>query len=50
MLRMDGHEATKRIVEATPTPIVVVTSATRQEMVHKDNSFFSNPGWGEGVG
>jgi two-component system chemotaxis response regulator CheB len=35
MPRMDGHEATQQIMTTTPTPIVVVTSVTRQEMVHR---------------
>jgi two-component system chemotaxis response regulator CheB len=35
MPRMDGNEATKRIMATTPTPIVVVSSVTRQEMVHE---------------
>ena len=35
MPRMGGHEATQRIMATTPTPIVVVTSVTRQEMVHE---------------
>ena len=35
MPRMDGNEATRQIMTATPTPIVVVTSVTRQEMVHE---------------
>jgi len=35
MPRMDGHEATKRIMETNPTPIVVVTNVTRQEMVYE---------------
>ena len=35
MPRMDGHEATRQIMDIIPTPIVVVTSVTRQEMVHK---------------
>jgi len=35
MPRMDGHEATRQIMATTPTPIVVVTSVTRQEMVHE---------------
>lgn len=35
MPRMDGHEATQQIMATTPTPIVVVTSVTRQEMVHR---------------
>lgn len=35
MPRMDGHEATKRIMATMPTPIVVVTSVTRQEIVYE---------------
>ena len=35
MPRMDGHEATRQIMAATPTPIVVVTSVTQQEMIHE---------------
>ncbi len=35
MPRMDGHEATRQIMETTPTPIIVVTSVTRQEMIHR---------------
>jgi len=35
MPRMDGHEATRQIMEMMPTPIVVVTSVTSQEMVHR---------------
>jgi two-component system chemotaxis response regulator CheB len=35
MPRMNGHEATKKIMASIPTPIVVVTSVTRQEMIHK---------------
>ena len=35
MPRMDGHEATKRIMATMPTPIVVVTGVTGQEMVHR---------------
>ncbi len=35
MPRLDGYEATKRIMAETPTPIVVVTSVTREEMVHQ---------------
>ena len=35
MPRMDGNEATKRIMATTPTPIIVVSSVTRQEMVHE---------------
>lgn len=32
---MDGHEATQRIMATTPTPIVVVTNVTSQEIVHR---------------
>ena len=35
MPRMDGHQATKRIMATTPTPIVVVTTVSRDEMVHE---------------
>jgi len=35
MPRMDGNEATRQIMATTPTPIVVVSSVTRQEMVHE---------------
>ncbi len=35
MPRMDGHEATRQIMATTPTPIVVITSITRQEIVHE---------------
>ncbi len=35
MPRMNGQEATRRIMEVSPTPIVVVSSVTRPEMVHK---------------
>ena len=35
MPRMDGHEATRQIMDMMPTPIVVVTSVTRQEMIHR---------------
>jgi len=35
MPRMDGHEATRQIMAMTPTPIVVVTSVTRQEMIRE---------------
>jgi two-component system chemotaxis response regulator CheB len=35
MPRMNGHEATKRIMATMPTPIIVVTSVTYQEMVHR---------------
>ncbi len=30
---MNGHDATKAIMAKTPTPIIVVTSITRQEMI-----------------
>jgi two-component system chemotaxis response regulator CheB len=33
MPRLDGHAATKQIMAATPTPIVVVSTVTQQEMV-----------------
>ena len=35
MPRMNGHEATRQIMDTMPTPIVVVTSVTRQEMIHQ---------------
>jgi len=35
MPRMNGYEATRQIMAATPTPIVVVTSVTQQEMIHE---------------
>ena len=35
MPRMNGHEATKQIMDIIPTPIIVVTSVTRQEMIHQ---------------
>jgi two-component system chemotaxis response regulator CheB len=35
MPRMDGHEATRQIMATTPTPIVVVSSVTRQEIIHE---------------
>ena len=35
MPRMDGHEATRQVMANTPTPIVVVTSVTQQELVHR---------------
>lgn len=35
MPNMDGYEATRRIMAETPTPIIVVTSITRVEMVHR---------------
>lgn len=35
MPRLNGYEATKQIMELVPTPIVVVTSVSAQEMIHK---------------
>jgi len=35
MPRLNGYEATKQIMEASPTPIVVVTSASVQDMIHR---------------
>lgn len=35
MPTMNGHQATKLIMKEAPTPIVVVTSVTREEMVHQ---------------
>jgi two-component system chemotaxis response regulator CheB len=35
MPKMDGYEATRQIMAQNPTPIVVVTSVTRQEMIHQ---------------
>jgi two-component system chemotaxis response regulator CheB len=35
MPTMNGHQATEQIMEKIPTPIVVVTSVTREEMVHE---------------
>lgn len=35
MPQMDGHSATRAIMAKTPTPIVVVTSVTQEEMVHQ---------------
>ena len=35
MPRMDGNEATKQIMATTPTPIIVVSSVTRTEMIHE---------------
>jgi two-component system, chemotaxis family, protein-glutamate methylesterase/glutaminase len=34
MPRMDGYEATKAIMAAKPTPIVVLTSLSNEEVVH----------------
>lgn len=35
MPRMNGAEATRAIMDAIPTPIVVVTTISEQEMVHQ---------------
>ncbi|MBI5563986.1 MAG: response regulator [Chloroflexi bacterium] len=35
MPRVNGHEATRQILAATPTPIVVVTTISRQEMIRQ---------------
>ncbi len=35
MPRMNGHEATRRIMAAAPTPIVVVTTISRHEMIRQ---------------
>lgn len=35
MPRMNGHEATRRIMSTTPTPIVVVTTISLPELVQK---------------
>jgi two-component system chemotaxis response regulator CheB len=35
MPRVNGHEATRQIMASTPTPIVVVTTLSRQEMVRQ---------------
>lgn len=35
MPNVNGHEATEQIMEQAPTPIVVVTSVTREEMIHE---------------
>ena len=35
MPRMDGNAATREIMATNPTPIVVVTSATQEELVHQ---------------
>jgi two-component system chemotaxis response regulator CheB len=35
MPRMDGHAATQQIMAMTPTPIVVVTTVTQQEMIQR---------------
>jgi two-component system, chemotaxis family, protein-glutamate methylesterase/glutaminase len=35
MPRVNGHEATRRIMASTPTPIVVVTTVSHQEMIRQ---------------
>ena len=35
MPNIDGHEATERIMKEAPTPIIVVSSVTREEMIHR---------------
>jgi len=35
MPRMNGHEATRRIMAEMPTPIVVVSTISRQEMIRQ---------------
>ena len=35
MPRLNGHAATRQIMTLAPTPIVVVTSVSRQEMIHQ---------------
>jgi two-component system chemotaxis response regulator CheB len=35
MPNMDGYEATQQIMAATPTPIVVVTTVSQEEMIHR---------------
>ena len=35
MPRLNGHEATRQIMALTPTPIVVLTTISRQEMIHQ---------------
>jgi two-component system chemotaxis response regulator CheB len=35
MPRMNGHEATRQIMAHTPTPIVVVTTVTRLQMIQQ---------------
>jgi two-component system, chemotaxis family, protein-glutamate methylesterase/glutaminase len=32
---MDGYEATRRIMETAPTPTVVVTSVSNEEIIHR---------------
>jgi two-component system, chemotaxis family, protein-glutamate methylesterase/glutaminase len=35
MPRMNGYDATKTIMALYPTPIIVVTSVTQQELIHE---------------
>ena len=35
MPRLNGHAATRQIMALTPTPIVVLTTISRQEMIHQ---------------
>lgn len=35
MPNVDGHQATERIMAEAPTPIVVVSSVTREDMIHE---------------
>ena len=35
MPNMDGYEATRQIMATNPTPIVVVTTVSQQELVHR---------------
>lgn len=35
MPRMNGHEATRRIMAARPTPIIVVTTVSQPEMIRQ---------------
>ncbi|MBI4671079.1 MAG: response regulator [Chloroflexi bacterium] len=35
MPNMDGYDATRQIMRMNPTPIVVVTSVSQQELVHR---------------
>ena len=35
MPRMNGHQATQQIMNTSPTPIVVVTTLSQQELVHE---------------
>jgi two-component system chemotaxis response regulator CheB len=42
MPNVDGHQATERIMAEAPTPIVVVTSVTREEMIHEGLDILRN--------